>query len=569
MKARKALALVLALLMITALFAGCGSESGKSSAPAQESKSSASASAPAPDASGTSSDNEPEPTEEPETLYGMFDNETYVPLPLCEEGVTLSYFMPTQPFMASFDADYNSLPFFKEMEKRTNVHLDLQTVILFMAQEQFNIIATSGDYPDLLEGVGDMYAGGPAAAVADEVVMALDGDILDNYMPNYKSWLESDTEYMKSAQTVDGDIWCASYLFVDKVENNSGTLIRQDWLDALDMTAPVTYDEAHDVLTAIKNEFGGTMWFASNTYSRYNTLNAGYGCLTLSDSTMADGDPYLCIDGSVVYSPITDNMRQWLTMLHQWWTEGLIYPDYMSDIEDLPDNELIAQGKIGMFVSDCDNMLFYETLGDISLSAMAPLRKNAGDIIHVDKKDQVSQGSCSISGTCENVEIAAKWMDYLYTYDGYILSNYGLEGEGLEFVDGQPQFTDLVVANPEHPAVVGVVLYSKYGGAGLHNMKRELRNYSQRQWDAIELWNTDRDPDYMMPYYNMFTAEESQELNDIQNDIVIYVKECINKFVIGEKSLDEWDDYVARVEAMGIEDALAIYQKAYDRYMAK
>ena len=100
-------------------------------------------------------------------------------------------------------------------------------------------------------------------------------------------------------------------------------------------------------------------------------------------------------------------------------------------------------------------------------------------------------------------------------------------------------------------------------------MKRELRNYSQRQWDAIELWNTDRDPDYMMPYYNMFTAEESQELNDIQNDIVIYVKECINKFVIGEKSLDEWDDYVARVESMGIEDALAIYQKAYDRYMAK
>ena len=41
------------------------------------------------------------------------------------------------------------------------------------------------------------------------------------------------------------------------------------------------------------------------------------------------------------------------------------------------------------------------------------------------------------------------------------------------------------------------------------------------------------------------------------------------KFIMGETSLDEFDAYVQQIEAMGLEDVLAIQQAALDRYNAR
>lgn len=52
------------------------------------------------------------------------------------------------------------------------------------------------------------------------------------------------------------------------------------------------------------------------------------------------------------------------------------------------------------------------------------------------------------------------------------------------------------------------------------------------------------------------------------SDINTYVSENTLKFVIGDRSLTEWDDFVSTLKAMGIEDAVAIYQGALDRHLA-
>ena len=39
--------------------------------------------------------------------------------------------------------------------------------------------------------------------------------------------------------------------------------------------------------------------------------------------------------------------------------------------------------------------------------------------------------------------------------------------------------------------------------------------------------------------------------------------------MVGENSMDNWDEFVSHVESMGIEDCTAIYQDAYDRYEAR
>ena len=43
--------------------------------------------------------------------------------------------------------------------------------------------------------------------------------------------------------------------------------------------------------------------------------------------------------------------------------------------------------------------------------------------------------------------------------------------------------------------------------------------------------------------------------------------ENVVKFIVVDKSLDEFDAYVDTLIAMGIEDCIALEQAAYDRYV--
>ena len=49
---------------------------------------------------------------------------------------------------------------------------------------------------------------------------------------------------------------------------------------------------------------------------------------------------------------------------------------------------------------------------------------------------------------------------------------------------------------------------------------------------------------------------------DIQN----YLNENIAKFITGDRSLDEWDKYVADIQNMDIARYMEIYTAMYNRY---
>lgn len=63
--------------------------------------------------------------------------------------------------------------------------------------------------------------------------------------------------------------------------------------------------------------------------------------------------------------------------------------------------------------------------------------------------------------------------------------------------------------------------------------------------------------------------EETTEYATKMTEIETYANEMRIKFIMGETSLDEFDAYVQQIEAMGLEDVLAIQQAALDRYNAR
>ncbi|MDW7657785.1 MAG: hypothetical protein SCM11_11510 [Bacillota bacterium] len=63
-----------------------------------------------------------------------------------------------------------------------------------------------------------------------------------------------------------------------------------------------------------------------------------------------------------------------------------------------------------------------------------------------------------------------------------------------------------------------------------------------------------------------FTAEESLRTSEIMGEVNTYYDEMVNKFIMGVEPLSKYDEYVTRINAMGIDEAIAIYQAALDRY---
>lgn len=89
--------------------------------------------------------------------------------------------------------------------------------------------------------------------------------------------------------------------------------------------------------------------------------------------------------------------------------------------------------------------------------------------------------------------------------------------------------------------------------------------------NMIEVWNeTENDAADSFPSGALsLTAEESAQYSATFSDIRTYTQQNILAFITGSRSIDEFDDYVAEIEGMGIEDCTAILQDALDRYNAR
>ncbi|MBQ2955946.1 MAG: hypothetical protein IJE08_05740, partial [Clostridia bacterium] len=63
-----------------------------------------------------------------------------------------------------------------------------------------------------------------------------------------------------------------------------------------------------------------------------------------------------------------------------------------------------------------------------------------------------------------------------------------------------------------------------------------------------------------------YTADESNEIAEIQTNLNSYFKEAMCLFVIGDMDVEaDWDEYIEELEALGMNEYLEIAQTAYTR----
>jgi putative aldouronate transport system substrate-binding protein len=241
------------------------------------------------------------------------------------------------------------------------------------------------------------------------------------------------------------------------------------------------------------------------------------------------------------------------------------------EYSDILDNDHAAFHSVFTYI---DN---YENQGVEAGYELTPVRlpvRQKGDIRHVwTNGGRMNQGVTTLFPDCEHPEILLRWYDYLYTEEGALLYNYGLEGQGHTIVDGKPMLSELVVANPDGIGMSQALSLYTFPAPvpGALEWRREFTNYmSEKSINANFLWSEDADLAYELSDSVTMTLDEMGDYSKRHGDINTYVIEQIPRFIIGDLSVeDDWDAYIAEIEKMGIDKCLEYWQAAYDRYMAR
>lgn len=543
------ISLLLALLILIGL-AACASDNTPE-------PSSTATPTPTPQASG---EPEPEETDSPRAGLPITDERTDIDVWATWGGSGISMYL----------TDWNDAVGFKAVEEKTNIHVNWTIASEGSEQEAFNLLMVSDVYPDIIMGFTTYYTGGLDHALENDIIIELE-DVINTYMPNYWSRISVNEERVKNVKTDSGKFLAIYKVMSEKQAPWGGQTIRKDWLDDLGMGIPETYDELYDVLVAFRDVKGAgkPMKLGNNGDTFGYAMAGGFG----TAATMVQKD------GKVYYGPMLPEYKQYLELTKKWYDEGLIDRDFASSSPfDFADWYNENTGYSFGFAT----VGTYEEVGGqstnpnyLTIGVKNPVM-NKGDASRFGILARDIESGHVISSQCDQIEICARWIDYLYSDEGAVLVNFGkenetfffdeeghptLDAEALEDMYGAPFSSLQMVTGP-----VDMSYYSiKYNGYGLKKASMGM-NYSYME--AGQAW-LENDASALIPPFVTLTADETYEYNAIFTDAETLVQETTVKIITGAEPMEAYDRMLDTLRDMGIDKCVEIQQSALDRYNSR
>jgi putative aldouronate transport system substrate-binding protein len=477
----------------------------------------------------------------------------------------------------------NDLPVFQELEKRTGIKVKWEALPDDQYWKTINTrIAANTDLADLVEG------GDEASLLAKQGIARPIDDLIEQYGPNIKKAMEEHPALKKSMVSSDGHIYKVHQVIPGMIFANpfSPLLIRKDWIDELGLTIPTNPDELYTVLKAFKEkdpngngqadeipmtvEYGGgaaLSAFGTLFGVDMNWMEHAVGTYTLNEDRT-----------KVILNLDRPEVKEFVATMAKWYTEGLIDKEATKSNTDVMLQKLssnTAGAAPGFFSNGTVWANAAKQSGDPNAEFYGLLPFNNGKMTY-------SSGighQYWIPTSSKNAEAVIKWVDFLYSKEGTLLTYYGIEG--LTYTmgnDGVPHFTDFVNKNPENLTKMQA-LWSVGVGA---NIPRIIPVPTMTSTYIDPAAYTESDPVVSEALKRLegrweegfptlsFTQEELNELDKtIFNDCDAYYNENMAKFFSGQLPMSEWDGFVEKIKKMGLSRQTEIWQAALDRYNAQ
>ncbi|WP_063563857.1 extracellular solute-binding protein [Paenibacillus sp. O199] len=486
---------------------------------------------------------------------------------------TLTYWGEINGNLIGVKNSHSEIPFFQKWQEKTGVPLKFTAPPTGQVRESFNVMLASGDLPDMLEYnfIGD-FPGGPEKAINDGYILKLN-DLIDQYAPNLKKYLQDNPDIDKMVKTDSGSYYVFPFVRGDEyLRVFQGPIIRQDWLDELGLPVPETIDEWTTTLRAFKEKKGAAAPFSVVSKPRFFN-DSGNGAFL---GAFGVNRGFYQEDGQVKFGPAEEGFKEYLTLFQEWYKEGLIDKNISTaDTKSVDGN--LASGATGASVGNAGGGIgkwqpLVEANDPDAVLVAAPYPVlNKGDIPKFGQLNQgyASEGTVAVTTAAKDPELAVRMLDYGYSEEGHMFFNFGEEGVSYNMEGDYPKFTDLLLKNPDKLApaqAISLYARSSYNGPFVQDKRYAEQFFAlQTQRDAIDVWKNTQAAKYNLPSITP-TPEESSEYATIMNDINTLVDEMTIKIILGNEPVDQFESYVAKMKSLHLDRAIEIQTAALERY---
>ncbi|MBU0935407.1 MAG: extracellular solute-binding protein [Spirochaetes bacterium] len=461
------------------------------------------------------------------------------------------------------------------IERKTNTNLNWNFVssLSEVKDQQFNLMVASGDIPDIVAYYEKSGGHTTVMKLGSEGAFVPLENLIAQHAPNLQKRILNDPAVREAVTAPDGHIYHVPML--SALSAARGWFIRDDWLAKVGMQKPKTTEELYRVLVAFRDmdPNGNGKKDEIPMLARRRGEDWAYNLGALAYAFNADVD-FVLRDGKVAYGPAEPQYRDYLAYIARLYGEKLIDQEILTRGGN-PRDALLSQNVAGVlhdwFASTADlNTTIGKTLPDFKLTHFAPPMGTVNKpFTRIQQSLVRADGGWSISVRNPDPVATIKLMDFIYSDEGIILTNFGVEGQTYTMNNGKPQYLAAITANPNgmgmHESLVSNGAQWKIGMVQSIDYERQFANAIATEARLDYMQN------YIVPAFPLlsFTAEEAETLKDKLSQIRTLTNEMSARVMVGAMSAADFANTVSEMQKVGLADVLKIYQTAYDRTIRK
>jgi len=475
-------------------------------------------------------------------------------------------------------SDFNEQPLLQELEAKTNVHIQWDTVGDADYIEKRNLLLASGSLPDFFFS-GRFSDTELVRYAQDGTLIPLD-DLIENHMPNLKAILDARPDIKAQITAPDGKIYSLPQgeefgAGREEIGANPDFLyLNKEWLDKLNLKVPTTIEEYTEVLRAFKtgdpNGNGKADEIPLTYIDNFWTGDIGvlFGAFGVPDKTYRPNNPtYIdhlnVVDGKVQFAPQQEGYKQAVAYLHQWFAEGLVDLEAFTHDYDT----YFARGKtedetIGSLIWWDKNDVVGPERGEHWV-LVPPFE---GMVVKWNNGGGFGRDGVTITSANKHPEVTAAWLDSFYEPSMAAQARFGPIGVWFE-QDASGKLVQKAVENPgefrQSSAVtngIGLLLYDH-----LDKVDYIEPRAAQRIKDSVEIYVPQMEKEKFPNIF--FTEDELKTIERLKPDLSAYVNKTRAKWLLEGGVEAEWGQFQETLKKMGVEELLAVHQAGYDRYL--
>ena len=565
---KKILAMLLALLMIVGMFAGCAETQTNPTTTAKK------------DEPGTTTTKEKIPEEL--TLTILCSNDLQGELDFADR------------------ENWNVWPAFVKMCEDRNLTIEFKCVERDQYANQLTM-ALAGDESEMPDAVwlgaeSIMSTAMRVECVQEGLFYPID-DILPYSDGTFSTWMENYPAYAARTSYTDGKLyWVGEYQEVkyygETVELGHGApkgiQVRLDWLDALGYTEiPNTLDEIEQfIIDCQEADLNGTgvkdeVFLQGLTNIQNCGINVYYG-------VPRNAFAFDLNSGEVVSPWYHKNAKEMIAKIQDWLAKGLIPEDRIGKSSGT--TAYRTANKVAVYDTyHCDNWSLGVTVVPEGAAKAVFIGTNPDKTLYpdaymaTDSAPTMDNRSFAFTKALSHPAAAAALLDIMASEEFKELIHWGTEGESFIVVNGNKQLingADSYENAAETNIMVGQAVFS-FGILPTMGNTYDLisdedlcsvdpTGRMRKQFQAAYKEYPVVYPDQPAAYYAIPTPEENEYLAAHEADFSQLSGEIFVSFLTGERDLEkDWDSAIAELEAAGLKDLLEIYQARADRFAEK